>query len=78
MNENVLAWEGGSPRAAYGGPVVETLEAIRLNNTGMEYLEGLRGRFASVPLVVSARNNETYVAALRTGVHEKSSGHPSQ
>jgi hypothetical protein len=26
-------------------------------------------------LVVSARNNETYASAVRSGVHEKSSGH---
>jgi hypothetical protein len=26
-------------------------------------------------LVVSARNNETYASAVRSGVHEKSSGY---
>jgi hypothetical protein len=34
-----------------------------------------RMRYHHVKLVVSARNNETYASAVRSGVHEKSSGY---
>ena len=45
LNENALAWQGDTPVRAYGGPVVENLEPVCLNDKGIEYLETLERVF---------------------------------
>jgi hypothetical protein len=48
FNENVLAWDNGTPVRTYGGAVLENLELIPLNDNGINHLKGWRKPFASL------------------------------